>query len=194
MRVALYARVSTRDQNLDLQLDELRAAAKLSQFAPWPLEYIDHGVSGAAESRPALDALMAAARAGELQAVMVWRFDRFARSVTHLLAALDTFRQLGVEFVSLRERLDTRTPMGRAVFTILAAMAEMERGLIRERTLAGLDAARRRGVQVGRPRRMVDRSELNRLRDGGRSIRGIAAELGVSPTTLRRRLRLNPVI
>src|SRR5262249_52440104 len=130
-RVALYARVSTLDkgQSPDMQLRELREYAG---HRGWALsaEYVDSGISGAKESRPELNRLMADAHKRKFDTVCVWKFDRFARSVSHLLRALETFKALGVEFVSYSEQLDTSTPAGKMVFTVLGAVAELERSLI----------------------------------------------------------------
>ena len=127
----------------------------------WQLaeEYIDEGVSGSKERRPSLDRLMVGAKRRAFDAVVVFRFDRFARSVTHLARGLDEFRALGVEFVSLHEAVDTSTTMGRAMFHIAGAFAELEREIIRERVKAGLLNAKRRGTKVGRPRSLVNPSK-----------------------------------
>jgi DNA invertase Pin-like site-specific DNA recombinase len=124
-------------------------------------EYIDAGVSGAKDSRPELNRLMADAHWRKFDAVVVWKFDRFARSVSHLLRALDTFRSLGIEFVSLTEQLDTSTPTGKMVFTVLCAVAELERSLIAERVKAGLRA---KGKKLGRPRKLANTNAIIRLR------------------------------
>src|SRR5467141_899831 len=179
IRAAIYARVSTthHGQDVSLQTRELR------QFADargWTVagEYIDAGVSGAKDSRPELNRLMADAHKRRFDVVCVWRFDRFARSVSHLLRALETFNALGVAFVSLSEQMDTTTPTGKMVFTVLAAVAELERSLIAERVKAGLRNARAKGKTLGRPRVSVDAALISRLRVQGRSIREIADELG----------------
>ena len=143
-------------------------------------EYVDAGISGAKDRRPELDRLMAEAYRRRFDVVAVWKFDRFARSVSHLLRALDTFRVLGIEFASLSESLDTATPAGRMVFTVLGAVAELERSLIAERVRAGLRNARAKGKRPGRPRVAV---EIARLRASGRSWPKIARELGVSVGT-----------
>src|SRR6201987_2587011 len=121
-------------------------------------------MSGAKDKRPALDRLMADARRGRFDAVLVYRFDRFARSVTHLLRALEEFSSLGVDFVSLSEAIDTSTPLGKMVFTVLGAVAELERNIIRERVIAGQKAAKRRGVRFGRPEVEVDTVRIHKLR------------------------------
>jgi DNA invertase Pin-like site-specific DNA recombinase len=149
-------------------------------------EYVDTGISGAKERRPELDRLMSDAHKRRFDVVAVWKFDRFARSVTHLLRALDTFRVLGIEFVSLSESLDTATPAGRMVFTVLGAVAELERSLIAERVRAGLRNARAKGKKLGRPRVIVDRTSIGRLRAQGLSWAKIASELGVGEGTVYR--------
>ena len=138
MRAAIYARVSTANngQNPEVQLRELR---EYVERRGWKLagEYTDVGISGAKEKRPELDRLLAEAHRRHFDAVIVWKFDRFARSVSHLLRALETFQALGIEFVSLTEGVDTSTPAGKMVFTVLGAVAELERSLIAERVKAG---------------------------------------------------------
>lgn len=188
MRAALYARVSTTGQGQDarLQLDELRQVAAQRGWSA--VEFVDEGVSGATDSRPGLDRLLAEARAGRIDVVAVWRFDRFARSTTHLLSAMDEFRRLGVDFLSLREQVDTATPMGRAMFTIIAAIAELERDLIRERVVAGVRRAQANGRHCGRPRVDLDLRPALALLGEGRGLREVAAILRVSRATLRRRL------
>jgi DNA invertase Pin-like site-specific DNA recombinase len=182
VRVALYARVSTTDQDAELQLVELRryAAAR-----GWPVakEFVDPGVSGAAASRPALDQLRTAARRRDVDAVLVWRFDRFSRSITDLVAALEEFRALGVAFVSIHEQIDTSSPTGRVVFAVVAAMAEFEREILRERVKAGLARARERGVRLGRPLKL-DALEVLRLRRGGMSVRAIARQVAAPASTV----------
>src|ERR1035438_2932310 len=188
MRVALYGRVSTRDQSCELQMRDLRtycAARKFTIFC----EYIDVGESGAKNSRPELNNLMADARKRKFDSVVVWRFDRFARSTKHLLLALEEFRSLGVQFISYQENIDTTSALGQALFTIVSAVAQLERDLIRERVNAGIRHARACGKQLGRPRRIVDRDELVRLDAEGFSLREIARKLGVSYGTARLRLR-----
>ncbi|MCB9759139.1 MAG: recombinase family protein [Alphaproteobacteria bacterium] len=188
-RAALYARVSTtgHGQDVQLQLDELRQVA--AQRGWQTREFTDEGVSGSVDSRPALDQLMAEARAGRLDVVAVWRFDRFARDTRHLLTALDEFRVLGVDFLSLREQVDTSTPMGKAMFTIISAVSELERDILRERVVAGVRRAQAQGKHCGRPRVELDlRPALAMLRQG-HSLKETAASLGLSRTTLRRRLR-----
>jgi len=191
MKVALYARVSTHDQDPEVQLGALRAHAAQRG---WQIveEFVDHGVSGTKERRPALDRLMKAAWAGQRQVVLVWRFDRFARSVKHLVTALETFRALGVAFISLQEQLDTSTPIGQTLFTLIGAMAQLERDIIRERVKAGVERARARGIRLGRPAARVDPTQLHALRHQGLSIGAIARHVQCSRSTVRRRLRAFP--
>jgi DNA invertase Pin-like site-specific DNA recombinase len=147
-------------------------------------------MSGASDQRPGLNALMQDAQRGALDVVVVWRFDRFARSIEQLVLALAEFRTLGIDFVSFQEALDTGTPMGKAMFTIIGAMAELERNVIRERIVAGLEHAKAHGTKsgaaIGRPGAVFDRRRVVELRDAGRSWRQIAAELSVSVATVRR--------
>jgi DNA invertase Pin-like site-specific DNA recombinase len=149
-RAALYLRVSTPDQKPDLQFDGLRAYAARAGL-DIVQDFCDVGVSGRREGRPQLNALMASVRNREIDCVVVWKFDRFARSTRHLLAALEEFNHLGVLFVSVQDQIDTDSPMGRAMFTIIGAMAELESSLISERVTAGMRAAETRGKHLGRP-------------------------------------------
>jgi DNA invertase Pin-like site-specific DNA recombinase len=189
IRVAVYARVSTLNhgQDVNMQTRELR---QFAESRGWQIagEYIDAGVSGAKDSRPELNRLMADAHKRRFDVVCVWRFDRFARSVSHLLRALETFKALGIDFVSYSEQMDTSTPAGKMVFTVLGAMAELERSLIVERVRAGLRNARAKGKRLGRPRVVVDAARIARLHSQGRSIREIADELGCSRSLVHKTL------
>lgn len=183
MKAALYGRVSTNNgQDPEMQVRELR---EYCERRGWEVseEYVDRGISGSKEKRPQLDRLLADAHKRHFDAVVVWRFDRFARSVSHLLRALETFRSLGIEFVSLSEQVDTSTPTGKMVFTVLGAVAELERSLIAERVRAGLRNARAKGRKLGRPRKTLDGAKLTRLRAQGASWRAVGAALGVAPAT-----------
>jgi DNA invertase Pin-like site-specific DNA recombinase len=183
-RVALYVRVSTGVQNEDMQVNEL---GEYGQFRKWQtVETYSDKMTGAKDKRPALDRLMADARRGKFDVVAVWRFDRFARSTSHLLRALEEFAALGIDFVSLRESIDTSTPTGKMIFTVLAAVAELERSTIRERVIAGQKAAKRRGVRFGRPAVHVDTVLVGKLRSEGLSWRDISVEVGVPKDTLIR--------
>ncbi len=180
-RVAIYARVSTTNHGQDVSL-QTRELEQFAEARDWHVvgTYTDDGVSGAKDSRPQLNRLMADAHKRYFDVVVVWRFDRFARSVSHLLRALETFSALGIAFVSLSEQMDTTTPTGKMVFTVLGAVAELERSLIAERVRAGLRNARAKGKTLGRPRVAVDAPRIGRMRAQGRSIREIADELGYS--------------
>lgn len=187
-RVALYARVSTAEQTTENQLADLRTYA---QRRGWVVieEYVDAGVSGTRESRPALDRLMVAARRREFDVVAVWRFDRFARSTKHLVNALDEFQHLGLSFVSYQENLDLGSPMGAAMFTIIAAIARLERDIIADRVKSGMRRAKASGKAVGRPKAHVSPLQVERLRRSGLKLPQVAAKLGVSESTLRRAVR-----
>jgi DNA invertase Pin-like site-specific DNA recombinase len=193
VRTALYARVSTSDKGQDpeVQLRELREYCRRRGFAIAG-EYIDVGVSGAKDSRPELNKLMLDAAKRKFDAVVVWRFDRFARSVSHLLRALETFRSVGIEFVSYSEAIDTSTPVGKMTFTVLGAVAELERSLIIERVRAGVRNAKAKGKRLGRPRVAVDRGRIARLRDSGASWSEVCNATGLSAGTARRSLAKIP--
>ena len=188
-RAALYARVSTKQHSQDpeTQLMPLRDHATARGLTVVG-EYVDLGWSGSKERRPQLDRLMADVRAGKIDIVIVARFDRFARSVRHLLTALSEFQKCGVDFVSLNEQIDTSTNIGKLVFTILAALAEFERELIRERVRAGVDRARRQGIKLGRPTVLVDTVKINERRTAGQTISQIARETGIARSTVRTHL------
>jgi DNA invertase Pin-like site-specific DNA recombinase len=189
MRAAIYARVSTtgQGQSPEMQVRELR---EYCGRRGWQIagEYVDAGISGAKDSRPELNRLIAEAHRRRFDAVVVWKFDRFARSVSHLLRALETFNALGVAFVSLSEQMDTSTPTGKMVFTVLGAVAELERSLIAERVRAGLRNARAKGKRLGRPRANLDASRVGRMRAEGLTIREIAEDLGVSRSLVHKTL------
>ncbi len=183
-RVALYARVSTTGQAAENQLLALRAFASARGWTA--TEFTDHGVSGAREKRPQLDALLAAARARKVDVVACVKLDRLARSVSHLVALVRELEVLGVDLVVLDQQIDTTTPAGRLLFHVLAAIAEFERDLIRDRVLAGLKRARAHGQRLGRPRVSLDLARAGRLLAEGRSVRAVAKLLGVSRMTLSR--------
>jgi len=186
-RAALYMRVSTKGhgQTTETQALALRDYVRHRGFEIIQ-EYRDEGISGSKDSRPALDRLMKDARSRKFDVVIVARFDRFARSVSHLLRALEEFNHLGIDFVSLSESIDTSTPMGRMVFTILAAVAELERNLIKERVTMGINRARKEGKHIGRPKADVDARQVAGLRARGRSWNQIARELGIGKGTAQR--------
>jgi DNA invertase Pin-like site-specific DNA recombinase len=189
MKAAVYARVSTNNgQNPEMQLEELRAYC---QRRGWEIagEYVDTGISGSKEHRPALDRLLAGCRKRSVDAVVVYRYDRFARSLRQLVNALEEFRALGIEFISLHEGVDTSTPNGRLVFGIFASIAEFERELIRDRVKSGLASAKARGKHLGRPRVVVDSDRIATLRREGASWQKIGKTLGVGQGTVRRALQ-----
>ncbi len=193
-RVAIYARVSTTDQSTDSQLLDLR---RYVSERGWNIfrEYVDEGISGTKDNRPALNELMNDAKKRRFDVVLVWRFDRFARSTTHLLLSLEQFRNLGVDFVSYQENIDTSSPLGAAIFTIISAVAQLERDIIRERVKAGLRRAKAQGKQLGRPRVIVDAGRIAALREEGWSWSMITTELHISKGTAQRafyRLPKNP--
>lgn|SRR5579872_244165 len=188
MRVGIYARVSTRDQSCELQIRDLRAYCAARGFN-LVREYIDVGQSGAKDSRPELNKLMDDARKRQFDAIVVWRFDRFARSTRHLLLALDEFRSLGIQFISYQENIDTSSALGQAMFTIVGAVAQLERDIIRERVNAGIRNARARGKRLGRPTVKVNCEQIVQLRAQGNSLQQIAAVLGIGYGTVRARLQ-----
>jgi len=185
MKVAIYARVSTTVQDAGLQTRELRQYA---EARGWQLadEYVDAGVSGSKDSRPELNRLMLDAKRRRFDVVLVWKLDRFGRSLRHLVNALAEFESLGIAFVSLSDNLDLSTASGRLMFNIIGAMAEFERELIRERVKAGMKNARAKGARIGRPRAIADSARIIALRASGLSWRAIETELGVSIRTARR--------
>jgi len=186
-RVALYARVSTHNgQDPEMQLREMR---EYCQRREWVIsgEYIDTGVSGSKDSRPELNRLMIDAKHRHCDAVLVWKLDRFGRSLKHLVNALAELEAVGIAFVSLRDNLDLSTPSGRLMFQIIGAMAEFERSLIQERVRSGLRNARAKGKRLGRPTVMVDADEITRLRADGLSMAAIAEQLGISVGTVHAR-------
>ena len=190
MKGAIYARVSTANnvQDPTMQTRELR---EYCERRGWQIvgEYVDVGISGAKDSRPELNRLMSDAAKRRFDVVAVWRFDRFARSTSHLLRALEQFRALGIDFVSFRENVDTSTPTGKMVFTVLGAVAELERSLIVERVKAGLRNARAKGKRLGRPKRVVDTRRIAGLRAQGVGWKAISREMGIGVGTLYRLAR-----
>src|ERR1700722_15358376 len=189
MRVALYARVSTLNgQHPEMQLSELR---EYGSRRGWQIvgEYVDEGVSGSRERRPQLDRLMADAHRRKFDAVLVWKIDRFGRSLRHLVNALADLDAYGVAFVSLRDNIDLSTPSGRLMFQVIGAMSEFEKSLIQERVRAGLRNAVARGVRLGRPRTLANAEEIARLRASGASWREVAEQIGIGVGTAVRALQ-----
>jgi DNA invertase Pin-like site-specific DNA recombinase len=185
-RVALYARVSTLNgQDPEMQLSELREYASRRGWIVTG-EYVDQGVSGSKESRPELNQLMADAHRRKFDAVLVWKIDRFGRSLKHLVNALADLCAYGVAFISFRDNIDLSTPSGRLMFQIIGAMAEFERSLIQERVKAGLRNARAKGKKFGRPRVQVDAVRVGELRRDGLSWSQVCRSLNVSKGSAQR--------
>ena len=182
-RAAIYARVSTRDQNPDMQIRELRQYAKARDFTI-AHEFVDHE-SGTKESRPELDTLWQAVKARDVDVVLVWKFDRFSRSTKQLINALSEFENLGVDFISKTDQIDTTSPAGRALFTMISAFAQFERDIISERVKSGIDRARSQGKRLGRPPRPdAQKQEIQKLRQQGLSYSQIANKTGIPRSTV----------
>jgi putative DNA-invertase from lambdoid prophage Rac len=186
MRVALYCRVSTANgtQSTDMQRNELEQYAQHRGFQI--VDYFEDHASGAKDSRPAFNQLMADAHQRKFDAVLVWKLDRFGRSLRHLVNSIAELEALGVAFVSLRDNLDLGTPSGRLMFQIIGAMAEFERSLIQERVKAGLRSAKSKGKRLGRPSKRPDGGAIAKLREAGNTWGQIAATIGVGRSTLVR--------
>lgn len=184
-KCALYARVSTADQKCDLQLNEMRAYC---ERRGWPVygEYVDTGWSGAKKSRPQLDKLLAAAKRRMFDCVIVWKIDRFGRSVSNFVEHIELLNSADVRFICLTQSVDTAdtNPGSKLLMDIMMAFAEFERSMIRERVKAGINAARKRGVTLGRKRGIWDRDKALELHMRGKSIPAIAKECGVSVGTI----------
>lgn len=189
MKVGLYARVSTKnkDQDPEMQLRELREYVKQRGWTVVE-EFVDHGFSGAKDSRPALDRMMTAAKQRKLDCILVWKLDRFGRSLKHLVTAISELQSIGVAFVSLKDSFDLSTPSGRLLFSVVGAMAEFERDLIRERVIAGLANRKAKGLRVGRKPVVVDVARLHTMRSAGLSVRQIAEALGCSKSAVHQTL------
>jgi DNA invertase Pin-like site-specific DNA recombinase len=189
MRVGLYARVSTlHGQHPEMQLSELREYASRRG---WKVvgEYTDEGTSGSKESRPELNRLMADVHSRKFEVILVWKIDRFGRSLRHLVNALADLDSYGVAFVSLRDNLDLSTPSGRLMFQVIGAMSEFERALIQERVRAGLKNAVAHGKRLGRPRTLVDAARIVALRSAGASWRQVSEQMGIGVGTAVRALQ-----
>src|SRR5438128_9995317 len=187
-RVGCYLRVSTTEQTVENQRNDLRAYCAARGWYNVS-EYSDAGVSGTRERRPGLDRLMSDVKARRVDVVVVAAFDRLGRSVRHLVEALELFRHLGVEFISLREQIDTGSALGQAVFTIIAAIVQLERSLIVERVKAGLRRARAEGKRLGRPRLQVSEHQLRIVVNQKLPVRAAAKALGISPSSYLRLVR-----
>lgn len=191
MKVALYCRVSTGEQTVENQKRDL---LRYCQTRKWDIVKIfeDTGISGAISARPALDDLMRQARKHRFETVLVWKFDRFARSTQHLLSALQEFQSLGIDFVSFGEGVDTSTPMGRMIFTFLGGISEFELSILKDRVRSGIARAKSEGVRCGRPPLSIDTADIVRLRQEGKSLRQIAKAMGIGCGTVHRALSAVP--
>lgn len=185
MKAAIYARVSTIDQEPENQLGELRRYVQARGWiAQETQEYVDRGISGTKDRRPALDALVEDARRRRFDVLVCWRLDRLGRNLKHLITLLEELQALGVAFVSLAEGIDATTPAGKLQMHILGAIAEFERERIRERVLAGLQRARGQGKRLGRPRVRVPIERLQSV--AGLPVAAAAQQLAVSRSTVKR--------
>ena len=187
-RCAIYARVSTSDQSTSMQQCDLQKLADSRGFEV-VTEYCDEGQSGAKNSRPALDRMLADAKRGKFQVLLVWRLDRLGRSLAHLIRLLEDFKAWNVELISFSENLDFTSSTGKLFYSLLGAFAEFERETIRERVRSGMRNARSRGVRLGRRVVQVDSETVRRLRSEGKSYRTISKELGVSAATIHKSSR-----
>ena len=185
MMIAIYARVSTSDQSCEMQLHELRQYVARQGWKVFS-EYVDTGFSGASSSRPRLDQLLRDARLQQFEAVLVWKLDRWGRSVAHCVRSIQELVSLSIRFLSPTESIDTGadSPMSKFLLHLFAAFAEMERGIIRERVCAGVRAAKAKGTRLGRPRRVFRRDEVLRLRGEGMSWRKLAETLNLPMSTV----------
>ncbi len=187
-RAAIYARVSTADQNPDSQLLDLRQMAMQRGFEVVE-EYVDHGISGTRARRPGLDALMRDAHRGQFDIVLTWAADRIARSVRHFIETLEELQHLNIAFLSYREQIDTSGPLGKAIMVIVGAIAELERSLIVERVKAGMRRAKLEGRRIGRSPIPIDRAAILRDRERGRSLTEIAAAHCISRALVSKVIR-----
>ena len=190
MKAAIYARVSTFDQEPENQLAELRRYVRARSWPP-AVEYVDRGVSGSKDRRPALDRLVRDAKRCRFDVLVCWRLDRLGRDLRHLVTLLDELHAVGVSFVSLGEGIDCTTPAGRLQLHVLAALAEFERARCMERVQAGLARAKRQGKRLGRPQRIITPFALGKV--AGMSTRAAARTLGVPRSTLQRCLAQKPL-
>lgn len=183
MRVAIYARVSTANhgQDVEMQLRELREYAALRGLNI--VQEFTDTMSGAKDSRPGLDTLMRVAKSRKIDAILVWKLDRFGRSLRHIVNALAELESVGVAFISLKDNLDLTTPAGRLMFQMIGAFAEFERETIRQRVVSGLAHARSKGRKLGRPKCSANASQVIRLRSEGLSFEAIGQRLGISNAT-----------
>ena len=179
MRIAIYGRVSTIDQNVDNQIIELEKYCNNRNMSIFS-KYIDKGVSGSKESRPEFDRMLADASKRKFDVLLVWKLDRLSRSLKHLLNTLDTLQSLNISFICYSDNIDTTTPTGKLMFQMVGAFAEFERELIRERVKLGLQRAKSKGIKLGRPKLKVNKYKILQMRNSGMSIRSIAKKLNIS--------------
>lgn len=179
MKVAIYARVSTVEQNTDNQLIELTKYCEARQYSVYKV-YTDKGVSGSKESRPQFDLMMSDASKRKFDIVLVWKLDRLSRSLKHLLNTLDLLNSLNIGFISYSDNFDTTTPQGKLMFSIVGAFAEFERSLIQERVKLGLKRAKAKGIVLGRPKLDVNKYQIINMRNQGMSYREIAKQTQIS--------------
>lgn len=189
-RVGIYARVSTQDQSCEIQIDELRQYVNARGWSE-PVLYEDRGLTGTNGNRPQLKRLLADCRARRIDILVVWKLDRFFRSLKDMVTTLAELNELGIEFISLRDQIDLSTGAGRLLVHLISAFAEFEASLIKERVRAGLTNAKKKGVKLGRPAK-ANPEDVNLLRNEGLSIGQIAKKLGLSKgcvhKTLQRKL------
>ena len=185
MKVAVYARVSTKEQDVNTQLEVLREVCQRQKYEVY-YEYVDRGESGSKESRPAFDEMLKDMRARKFNCVMVYKLDRIGRSLPHLINLFTEFENKKVEFISATQNINTSTPEGKMFMRMLMVLAEYERELTVSRVKSGMDRARKQGKVIGRPRTGVNGGEVLRLREKGLSIRKIADKLGCSYGTVFR--------
>lgn len=185
LKVAVYMRISTKNDRQTIETQRHSLSAYIAQRGLNVVEeYVDEGISGAKDSRPALNRMMTDARQHKFDGVLVQRFDRFGRSVRHLVTTLEEFHKLGIEFVSMSEAVDTSTPAGKLVFSVIAAVAEFERNIIAERVKMGMARAKSQGKAVGRPQRIFDRAAARAELARGDSLRTVATRHGVAKDTV----------
>lgn len=187
-KVAIYLRVSTHHQSIESQLTAIEAYCMQNSITEYEI-FTDEGISGSKANRPALDALMAKVRQGNTNTVIVYSFSRFARSTKHLLTALDEFQLLGVNFISISEKLDTGSAIGKAIFTIIASIAELEKHLIKERVIAGLNNARKNGKRLGAPTKHINKELLSNLQKQNLTYKEMGKLLNLSPATVWREVK-----
>jgi len=195
IRAALYARCSTHDKGQDpeLQLIPLREYCQRRGFIIIG-EYVDNGISGAKDRRPQLDRLLESARKRKVDVIIVWKLDRFGRSLKQLVTVLDELSSLGIGFISYQDNLDLTTPQGRLMFHIIGAMAEFERELIRERVKAGIVNAKKKGIRVGRRRLpQITQMRVHELRQEGLPLRKISERLDISLGSVHKTLSISPL-